>query len=118
MSLLLQLALARRAPSTICTACRYRGYATKEGSGVAKQKHNIPQPKSSCPADTVLIGLNYLKGQEPVLAKPDEDYPEWLWTILRPKVIEDDGPGGKFERMERRRANKQGIKERNFLLTQ
>ncbi|KAF9266720.1 hypothetical protein L218DRAFT_745744 [Marasmius fiardii PR-910] len=75
-------------------------------------------PKSSCSPDTVLTGLNYLKGQEPVLAKPDEWYPDWLWTVLEPKKLEDDGPGGKFERAQRRKENKQRIKERNFMSTQ
>ena len=71
-----------------------------------------------CPADTILPGINYLKGQSPVVALADEEYPEWLWTILQPKVLEDDGPGGKFERAKRRAANKQAIKDRNFMLTQ
>ncbi|KAK0441138.1 mitochondrial ribosomal protein L37-domain-containing protein, partial [Armillaria borealis] len=75
-------------------------------------------PKSSCPADTVLTGLNYLKSQEPVLAKPDEEYPDWLWTLLEPRVIPDDGPGGRAERYKRRLENKQKIRERNFMLTQ
>jgi large subunit ribosomal protein L54 len=74
--------------------------------------------QSSCPPDTLLTGLNWLKGQEPVLAKPDEEYPDWLWTILRPKEIPDDGPGGRKERMERRKQNKNNIRERNFMLTQ
>ncbi|KAF9074491.1 mitochondrial ribosomal protein L37-domain-containing protein [Rhodocollybia butyracea] len=73
---------------------------------------------SSCAADTVLTGLNYLKNQPPILARPDEEYPEWLWTVLRPKELEDDGPGGRKERLERRRENKQKIRERNFMSTQ
>ena len=73
---------------------------------------------STCPPDTILPGINYLKGQPPVVALADEEYPEWLWTILQPKVLEDDGPGGKFERAKRRAANKQAIKDRNFMLTQ
>jgi hypothetical protein len=73
---------------------------------------------SSCPADTILPGVNYLKGQPPVVALADEEYPEWLWTILRPKVLEDDGPGGKLERTKRRATNRQAIKDRNFMLTQ
>ena len=75
-------------------------------------------PASMCPADTVLPGVNYLKGQPPTVALADEEYPKWLWTILQPKVLEDDGPGGKFERAKRRAANRQAIKDRNFMLTQ
>jgi large subunit ribosomal protein L54 len=75
-------------------------------------------PASTCPTDTILPGINYLKGQAPVVALADEEYPEWLWTILQPKVLEDDGPGGKFERAKRREANRKAIKDRNFMLTQ
>ena len=75
-------------------------------------------PASTCPADTILQGINYLKGQGPVVALADEEYPEWLWSVLEPKVLEDDGPGGKFERAKRRAANRQAIKDRNFMLTQ
>lgn len=73
---------------------------------------------STCLADTILPGINYLKSQPPVVALADEQYPEWLWTVLKPKVLEDDGPGGKFERAKRRAANRQAIKDRNFMLTQ
>jgi len=59
-----------------------------------------------------------LKGQPPVVAQADETYPPWLWTILKPKEHQDDGPGGKKERVERRKANRQAIKDRNFMQTQ
>ncbi|KIY48350.1 hypothetical protein FISHEDRAFT_43496, partial [Fistulina hepatica ATCC 64428] len=72
-------------------------------------------PLSSCLADTILPGLNYKKGQPPVLALPDEAYPEWLWTVLEPKVHTDPI---KAARAVRRAANQQKIKDRNFMLTQ
>lgn len=75
-------------------------------------------PLSSCPADTKLEGLNFLKGQASVLALPDDKYPEWLWSILQPKEYPDDGPGGKAERVKRRAQNKQRIKDSNFMSTQ
>jgi len=53
-----------------------------------------------------------------VLAKPDEEYPDWLWTILKPKELPYDGPGGKAERLERRKQNKAKLREHNFMLTQ
>ncbi|KAL5490247.1 hypothetical protein ACEPAI_5080 [Sanghuangporus weigelae] len=84
----------------------------------AKLRKPEATPLSSCPENTVLNGLNYLKGQEPVVAKKDEEYPPWLWTILKPKPIPDDGPGGKGEKMRLRAANRQRIKEQNFLKTQ
>lgn len=36
---------------------------------------------SSCPEGTVLKGLNYLKDEQPVVAKPDSEYPTWLWSL-------------------------------------
>ena len=62
--------------------------------------------------------MNYLKGQPPVVAQPDDVYPEWLWTVLTPTDYADDGPGGRKERAERRKANRQAIKDRNFMQTQ
>ena len=80
-----------------------------------------PEPesgKSCCPEGTVLTGLNWLKDQPPVIAKADEVYPEWLWTILKPKPIPNDGPGGKGERMLMRKQNRARIREQNFMKTQ
>jgi len=62
--------------------------------------------------------MSYLKGQPPVVAQADDTYPAWLWTVLQPKIYADDGPGGKRERVERRKANRQAIKDRNFMQTQ
>lgn len=38
-----------------------------------------------------LKGLNYIKGAPPLLAKEDDEYPEWLWTLLTPKSSAMDG---------------------------
>jgi large subunit ribosomal protein L54 len=73
---------------------------------------------SSCPPNTILAGMNYLKGQEPVLALPDDEYPPWLWTALGPKVLEDDGPGGKAEKVRLRKENRQRIRDQNLLKSQ
>jgi large subunit ribosomal protein L54 len=73
---------------------------------------------SSCPKNTVLDGLNYLKQQPQVLALLDEEYPSWLWTLLKPKALPDDGLGGQAEKARRRAANRQRIKDRNFMSTQ
>ncbi|PPQ86932.1 hypothetical protein CVT25_009818 [Psilocybe cyanescens] len=107
-----------------------RGYAATNATAsssaqpqeASKASTSTPQaaavPISSCVPDTLLKGVNYLKGQSPVLARADEEYPEWLWNVLKPRVYEDDGPGGRKERMERRQANRQAIKDRNFMQTQ
>jgi len=99
-----------------------RPYATKAPlSGPKKVAAAVAEPetnKSTCSANTVLPGLNYLKGQFPVVALPDEEYPPWLWTILQPKVWPDDGPGGKAEKVRMRKENRQRIKDQNFMKTQ
>jgi large subunit ribosomal protein L54 len=53
-----------------------------------------------------------------VIALPDEEYPSWLWDLLKPKVYEDDGPGGKAEKKRLRKENQQRIKDQNFMKTQ
>ncbi|TRM59943.1 mitochondrial ribosomal protein L37-domain-containing protein [Schizophyllum amplum] len=93
-----------------------RTYAAKPAQAAdAPASKAAAVPQSSCPADTILVGLNYLKGQPPVLAKPDEEYPEWLWTILEPKQHDDPR---KALRAKRRIETKQRIKDENFMSTQ
>ncbi|KAF2238026.1 hypothetical protein EV356DRAFT_508619, partial [Viridothelium virens] len=54
--------------------------------------------QSSVPAGTPLKGLSYIKGETDPLAKEDEEYPDWLWDILRDSSANgeggDDGQGG------------------------
>lgn len=38
--------------------------------------------KSGTKAGTILRGLGYIRGKENILAKPDGEYPDWLWGIL------------------------------------
>ena len=59
-----------------------------------------------------------MKGQPPVVALPDDQYPDWLWTILKPKEYPDDGPGSMKERRERKLERQQALKDRNFMSTQ
>ncbi|KAJ2905359.1 hypothetical protein MKZ38_005658 [Zalerion maritima] len=47
-------------------------------------------PLSSCPAGTVMVGLNYIKGRDDPVALPDEEYPAWLWTCLESNKAADD----------------------------
>ncbi|KAG6831356.1 hypothetical protein H0H87_005367 [Tephrocybe sp. NHM501043] len=113
------LRILQRPP--VCSLCSARRLATTAVSRAETSKASPATPVtplSSCAQDTVLTGVNYRKGQPPVLAAADDAYPEWLWTILKPKVYPDDGPGGKAERVKRRIENKQRIKDRNFMSTQ
>ncbi|KAJ7669199.1 mitochondrial ribosomal protein L37-domain-containing protein [Mycena polygramma] len=118
MSLLAFSSLWRPRPMCIAhLAPRARTYATKPA---VKTVPKGPRKAvvSSCAPDTVITGANYLKGQPPVLALPDEEYPEWLWTVLEERVWPDDGPGGRGERAARRKENKRKIKDANFMATQ
>lgn len=117
----------QRSSRQFCFSCQSRTHATNAnapdtGARNSSEKHKKTTAPaaavSSCPADTVLEGINYMKGQMPMLARSDDQYPDWLWTILQPKVWPDDGPGGKAERVQRRMANRQSIKDRNFMQTQ
>ncbi|KAI0288190.1 mitochondrial ribosomal protein L37-domain-containing protein [Russula brevipes] len=86
--------------------------------GPPQQQLEVTDPRSSCAANTVLVGLNYLKDQPPVLALPDEAYPPWLWTLLNKSELPDDGPGGKAEKQRLRKENRQRIRDQNFMKTQ
>ncbi|CAE6411038.1 unnamed protein product [Rhizoctonia solani] len=68
---------------------------------------------SSCPASTNLSGLTWLKGQPPVLALEDSEYPGWLWTLLDEKK-----PGDGTSKAERRKQNRDKIKLQNFMKSQ
>lgn len=68
---------------------------------------------SSCTPGTVLLGTNYLKGDNPKVALEDEEYPEWLWQLL-----DKDGKIIKSEKVQEREKRKQVIRETNFLKTQ
>ncbi|KAG9096005.1 hypothetical protein FRC06_009174 [Ceratobasidium sp. 370] len=70
-------------------------------------------PTSSCPAQTVLTGLNWQKGQPAVLALEDSEYPSWLWSLL-----DEQKPGDGTSKAEMRKANREKIKSQNFMKNQ
>ncbi|KDQ50093.1 hypothetical protein JAAARDRAFT_200257 [Jaapia argillacea MUCL 33604] len=103
--------------------CRHiaRGLASNVLASPAKSpkaKDVEPESLSSCTPNTLMPGLNWLKDQPPVLALPDSEYPPWLWTLLQKKVLPDDGPGGKAEKVRLRKERREAIRESNFLKTQ
>ncbi|KAN0123935.1 Mitochondrial ribosomal protein L37 domain containing protein [Russula decolorans] len=116
--------LLRPIPRAACV----RSLALKAASDVSKAVPErttaagpVPVPggtRSSCPPNTVLVGMNYLKDQPPVLALPDEEYPSWLWKMLDKSELPDDGPGGKAEKHRLRKENRQRIRDQNFMKTQ
>ncbi|KAJ7151146.1 mitochondrial ribosomal protein L37-domain-containing protein [Mycena filopes] len=120
MSLLRFSSILRR-PCTAPWSPRTRFYASKPASKPAPKTPAGPKKAlvvSSCKPDTVIEGANYLKDQPPVMALPDEEYPEWLWSVLEPRVWPEDGPGGRGERAARRAENKRKIRDANFMSTQ
>ncbi|KAJ6631116.1 mitochondrial ribosomal protein L37-domain-containing protein [Mycena sp. CBHHK59/15] len=120
MSLLAFSPIFRR-PCIVHLASGSRTYASQPRAKFAPKSPPIAKkaiPMSSCATDTVINGVNYLKGQPPILALPDDQYPEWLWTVLEERVWPDDGPGGRGERAARRKENKARIRDANFMKTQ
>ncbi|KZT53722.1 hypothetical protein CALCODRAFT_439685 [Calocera cornea HHB12733] len=62
---------------------------------------------SSCPEGTILAGIQYLKDAPPLVAKADEAYPAWLWTLL-----DDTPPAGKKGAKQARNATAREEQER------
>jgi Mitochondrial ribosomal protein L37 len=63
--------------------------STSSASSASKPKQPTPAKQqkmvSSIPGGTPLNGLGYLQANPTVLAKEDDEYPEWLWTLLEPE---------------------------------
>ncbi|RDL38639.1 uncharacterized protein BP5553_02979 [Venustampulla echinocandica] len=82
-----------------------------------------PAVISSCVPGTPLKGINYLKGRDDPLAKPDEEYPEWLWRCLDAKKPtgeeEEDANAGdmfsKSKKLRRKAAKRQRKLEAELL---
>ncbi|SCV69586.1 BQ2448_2606 [Microbotryum intermedium] len=76
---------------------------------------------SSCPAGTVLPGLNFLKTGSDPIAKEDSEYPSWLWTLLSPRKAPASMSGSPqdvalFEQKRKMKSlSKTGIRARNTL---
>jgi large subunit ribosomal protein L54 len=48
----------------------------------SKAAKKVERHPSSCEPGAKLIGLNYFKNKPDLIAMEDEEYPEWLWTLL------------------------------------
>ena len=72
--------------------------ALKKDAAAAAEKKATPLVRSSVPAGTPLKGLNFLKDKQDPVALADEEYPEWLWTVLtrQEKGAEAAGQGDLF----------------------
>jgi large subunit ribosomal protein L54 len=69
----------------------------KATAAEAAKKKVAPLVKSSIPAGQPLKGLNFLKDRQDPVAKADDEYPAWLWTILdRQEKKAEKGAGDLF----------------------
>ncbi|ORY30354.1 mitochondrial ribosomal protein L37-domain-containing protein [Naematelia encephala] len=94
------------------------------GSRSLKKKKTVI---SECAPGTVLSGLTIYKNKPDPIAKADEEYPDWLWTLLdeekasvlasQPKQEVKPGQAMNFEaeRKRLRALNKARIKAANFI---
>lgn len=76
-----------------------------------------PNLKSSVAAGTRLKGCNVRKAGEDPIALADEEYPSWLWELLDAEAQQAKLAADPIlaTRKARRQANRQKIKENNFL---
>ncbi|KAG8723921.1 hypothetical protein FRC09_001186 [Ceratobasidium sp. 395] len=93
--------------------CRYASSSATSPNSSSSPAPSPKTPTSSCPPQTVLTGLNWRKGQPPVLALEDSEYPPWLWTVLDEKK-----PGDGTSKQEMRKKNRQKIRLQNFMKKQ
>ncbi|KAG8817955.1 ATPase-activating ribosome biosynthesis protein [Serendipita sp. 399] len=94
--------------------------ATSVPQPASSANTKAPSPTSSCTKETVLPGLSWLKGQAPVVALADEEYPPWLWTILESRTFteEEMEPGSIGFKAKMRKERKAKIRLANFMKTQ
>jgi len=89
----------------------------KGGKGGAMQKAILDVEEDAHKLVSQVCGLNYQEDTEPVMIKPDSEYPDWLWTIGvdRPlPPLEEQDPTSKsywmHVRRDMRRARNQIMK--------
>ncbi|KAK5189596.1 hypothetical protein LTR92_010498 [Exophiala xenobiotica] len=70
-------------PSTSTAKSGSGGPDSTKNTTTAKKPSS--RPKSSVPGGAVLHGLGYTKAQPKITAMEDDEYPDWLWTLLDDK---------------------------------
>ncbi|CAI4037498.1 hypothetical protein SMKI_02G3750 [Saccharomyces mikatae IFO 1815] len=99
---------------------RSLGYRFISTSRVLFNKPAVKSVVSSCPAGTSL-NLNIWKSGKDAVALEDKEYPNWLWGILNNEQTvehttkDPEGEALLKRRKNIRKANRQRIKQNNFL---
>ncbi|EJS44709.1 mrpl37p [Saccharomyces arboricola H-6] len=89
-------------------------------SRILYNKQAVNAAVSSCSAGTSL-NLNIWKSGKDAVALEDKEYPSWLWSVLGSKQTDEHAakdPEGEAllkRRKNIRKANRQRIKQNNFL---
>lgn len=87
------LAIGRRSAGPALTRSNplaFQAGAVHAGHGIASWQIMSKRSKSeaaqrvpsSCKKGDAIEGLNIFVNQEPIIAKDDSEYPDWLWTLL------------------------------------
>ncbi|KAM7209337.1 Mitochondrial ribosomal protein L37 domain containing protein [Naviculisporaceae sp. PSN 640] len=100
-------AVASESPSSSSTTPNAAEIVAAIQGDAAAAQDQTGRPVSSCPAGTVLTGLNYFKGKTDPVALPDEEYPEWLWRCLEVKKTASESgdaeAGDEFSKSKKQR---------------
>ncbi|KAG9286141.1 hypothetical protein G9A89_010155 [Geosiphon pyriformis] len=92
--------------------------AVELANSSSQQKRNRIKPSqldtpSAAPEGTILTGLNYMKDGSDPIAKPDHEYPDWLWDLLDP-VKQAASANDPLSRSYHRRIRLHNIRNANF----
>ncbi|CAO1617538.1 unnamed protein product [Parajaminaea phylloscopi] len=87
-----QLARSFASSSQAANSSAQPASAAKASSTASSSKPAV-FPPSSCPAGTPMSGLSILKDGPELVAKPDEEYPPWLWTLINDPAMKTTSAG-------------------------
>ncbi|KIW20859.1 hypothetical protein PV08_01437 [Exophiala spinifera] len=74
-------------PHTPSTSSAKSGTGPSSTKSATSKKQQPSRPKSSVPGGAELKGLGYTKAQPKIIALEDDEYPDWLWTLLDDKKM-------------------------------
>ncbi|EEH39269.1 hypothetical protein PAAG_01731 [Paracoccidioides lutzii Pb01] len=111
-------------PSSSAPSITLPGAAHPPPASPESKKDAPPRVISGTPAGTKLKGLNYMKNQPEVFALEDDEYPDWLWSLLDDAKAKSNTDGGvdtstmnkKKLRHEKRMADSTASEPRNIPL--